>query len=73
MSSVLKWDGDYRVAKDRRFTLRLDEETTVALRRLATLNERSMAAQLRLMVRTEATKAGVWTPVAPRAVKSSAV
>ena len=57
------------MSRERRFTLRLDDETTVALRRLATLNERSMAAQLRLMIRAEAAKAGVWTPSAPSLVR----
>jgi hypothetical protein len=45
-----------------RFQLRLDEETRIALSRLALAEERSASAQLRHMIRTEAQKRGLWTP-----------
>jgi hypothetical protein len=48
--------------RDRRFSLSLDEETTVALRRLAGADERSMAAQLRYMIREAAMRRGLWEP-----------
>lgn len=57
-----------RLMRERRYTLRLDEDTLIALRRIADAEERTMAAQIRLMVRTEAAKRGLWTPRRPTAV-----
>lgn len=54
--------------RDKRYNLRLDEETLTALRRLANADDRSMAAQLRHMIRLEAAQRGLWTPGPPKAV-----
>ena len=56
------------IVRDRRFTLLLDSDTQEALHRLANAEERSMAAQIRIMVREEAMRRGIWTPTL-RAVK----
>ena len=50
---------------ERRYQIRLDEDTQVALRRLACAEERTMAAQLRIMIRREAQTRGLWTPARP--------
>ena len=50
--------------KDKNYNVRLDNETRIALQRLANRNERSMAAQLRFMIRQEAIKEGLWVPPA---------
>ena len=55
----------------RRYQVRLDEETLLALRRLADADDRSMAAQLRSMIKAEAAKRGVWTPRRPQAVRNT--
>jgi hypothetical protein len=59
------------MARERNFTLRLDEDTTVALRRLAHAEERSMAAQLRIMIRKSAQERGLWTPSHLHPVKAT--
>jgi len=56
------------MTREVRFQLRLDEDTRVALARLALADERSASAQLRHMIRQEAQKRGLWTPSAPQAV-----
>lgn len=48
--------------KDGNLNIRLDPETRVALERLAQADERSLAAQIRHMVRTEALRRGMWHP-----------
>ena len=57
--------------RDKRYSLRLDEETLLALRRLADAEDRSMAAQVRQLVRAEASKRGLWTPRPPTLVKGA--
>ena len=57
--------------RDKRYNLRLDEETLTALRRLANADDRSMAAQLRHMIRLEAAQRGLWTPAPPKAVTAA--
>lgn len=59
------------VGAPRRYQVRMDDETYTALRRLASAEERSMAAQLRLLVRQEAQKRGLWTYVRPAAVSAA--
>ena len=54
--------------KDKCYQLRLDAETRVALSRLANADERTAAAQVRWMIRTEAIKRGLWSPTPLRAV-----
>lgn len=56
-----------------RFELEMDESTRLALQRLANVNDRSMAATIRVLIRKEAINSGVWTPlqVAPKLVQSS--
>jgi hypothetical protein len=56
------------MTREVRFQLRLDEDTRVALARLALADERSASAQLRHMIRQEAQKRGLWVPSAPQAV-----
>ena len=56
--------------RERRLTLRLDEETSIALRRLSQAEERSMAAQVRIMVRLEAQRKGLWEPSALQAIRA---
>jgi len=53
---------------ERRYQIRLDEDTQVALRRLACAEERTMAAQLRIMIRREPQTTGLWTPARPLVV-----
>lgn len=50
----------------KRYTLRCEEDVLIALRRLAAIEERSMSAQLRILIKREALKLGVWRPQAPR-------
>ncbi|MFN2199968.1 MAG: hypothetical protein ACK2UO_02120 [Caldilineaceae bacterium] len=45
-----------------RYTFSLDEQTALALRRLALHEERTQASQLRILIRREAQAKGVWTP-----------
>jgi hypothetical protein len=55
-----------------RYTFSLDEQTALALRRLAMYEERTQAAQLRILIRREAQSKGVWTPQRrPRVVNAS--
>ena len=55
-----------------RYTFSLDEQTALALRRLAMYEERTQAAQLRILIRREAQSKGVWTPQQrPRVVNTS--
>ena len=56
----------------RRLTLRIDEDTMLALQRLADAEDRTKAAQLRILIRAEAQKRGLWTPSRPRAVATTA-
>ena len=44
-----------------RYTFSLDEQTALALRRLALHEERTQASQLRILIRREAQAKGVWT------------
>lgn len=46
----------------RRFTFDVDEDTVLALRRLADADSRSMAAQVRWMIRDSAMRRGIWQP-----------
>jgi len=55
--------------RERRYQVRLDDETALALRRLADSEERSMAAQLRHMIKIEAAKRGLWTARSLHAVR----
>lgn len=57
--------------RDRSITIRLDEDTAIALRRLADSEDRSQAAQLRVMIRSEAQKRGLWTPRRPSVVATA--
>ncbi len=57
--------------RERRYQVRLDEETLIALRRLADSDERSMAAQLRHMIKIEAAKRGLWTARPLKAVSKT--
>lgn len=55
----------------KRFQFELDTETRLALIRLSEADERTCAAQLRYMIRTEAAKRGLWTPKRPELVKNA--
>ena len=55
--------------RERRYQVRLDDETLVALRRRAQQEERTMAAQLRIMIRREAQARGLWTPSRPQPLR----
>lgn len=55
-----------------RYELELDEDTRVALRRLAVATERSAAGVIRHLIRSEAARKGVWTPEQPRLVRDNA-
>ena len=55
--------------KDKNYNVRLDNETRIALQRLVNRNERSMAAQLRFMIRQEAIKEGLWVPPALQGIR----
>ena len=57
--------------RERRYQVRLDEETLIALRRLADADERSMAAQLRYMIKSDASKRGLWTARPLKSVRSN--
>lgn len=51
-------------------TLRLDDETTLALQRLAAYEGRSGNAQIKILIREAAAAKGLWTPVRPALVKT---
>lgn len=55
-----------------RLDVRLDEETYTALRRLAAAEDRSCAAQIRHLIRSDAIRSGLWTPTRPQIVRSTA-
>lgn len=57
--------------RDKRFSVKFDQDTLLALRRLADANERTMAAQLRYMVRHEAASKGLWLPGPPTLAKGT--
>lgn len=50
------------------FTLRLDEKLALALRRMAAADERTMAAELRHLIREQAVVRGFWGPRRPQPV-----
>lgn len=58
--------------RGRRYSLRLDDETLIALRRLAHADDRSMAAQVRILIRREAAQRGLWTPAKPVSIERMA-
>jgi hypothetical protein len=56
--------------RDLKFTMHLDAQTHEALQKLANANERSMAAEIRLMIKQAAIAKGLWGPKSLRAIRS---
>lgn len=55
-----------------RYELDLDDETRLALRRLADADDRTAAGVIRHLIKATAQNRGLWTPSRPRLVVSDA-
>lgn len=53
------------------FRFWLDDDTRLALQRLANAEDRSMASMLRILVRKAAAERGLWRPTRPSLVDSA--